>query len=228
MDSLDRALRAKGVHGFAQVVDHLRGTLLRAGQVEIGIAAHRAHEQFALGHLGPDVAALGHAVEPGIDAPHQQQLSRVLANGQGVDLVIAKAFGAQDLFLRAAQADADLVESVPRLGEAVDPLFQAEECPLHGHDRRDPGEAVLAARYARQRGDQVIVFLAHVFLRPGPGQHVDFHRIAGLGHGRHGDIADDSVAPGIVDERQRRCIEDVQFNDGRLSARRAGSQQRQQ
>ncbi len=74
----------------------------------------------------------------------------------------------------------------------------------------------------------MVMFFTDVFLCPGPGKHMDFYGVSGLGHGRHGDIAHDSVAPGVVDECQRRCVENVQFNFQGFSARVVHNEQRYQ
>ncbi len=55
---------------------------------------------------------------------------------------------------------------------------------------------------------------------------MDFHGVPGLGHCRHGDIANDSVAPGVVDECQRRRVEDMQFYLQGFTACIVDSQQR--
>ncbi|MNP82284.1 hypothetical protein D3C76_1808760 [compost metagenome] len=55
---------------------------------------------------------------------------------------------------------------------------------------------------------------------------MDFHGVPGLGHGRHGDIANDAVAPRVVDERQRRRVEDMQFYLQGFTACVADNQQR--
>ncbi len=56
-----------------------------------------------------------------------------------------------------------------------------------------------------------ILFLADVFLRSGPGKHMDMSDIAGVGNGRQNGFSDHSVTLGIIDKRQWRRVRDIQL-----------------
>lgn len=96
------AVIAKRFNRRAQVLHQLGGALLRASQVEVRSAHDRAHAQCMFRHFRPDVSTLRDTVEPGIDATFQEHLRGVVANGQGVDLLVAEALFTEDFLLRTA------------------------------------------------------------------------------------------------------------------------------
>lgn len=212
LDALHSAFVAQGLHGVGDGVGQLRVALARAGDVEVGGGQGRAHVQLAVGDLGPDVEPFGHAGEPGVDAPHQQQLGGLVAQHQVADLFVCEAFAVEDVALGGAQPHTDLPVALARFLEALHRLVEAEEHPVQRHDRGHPGVMGFALGGTGEGNDQQVAAVHDGFLRPGPGLDADAHPVAGALERKERGVADDAVALGVLDQGQRWCIGQVQVH----------------